>query len=118
MARTQCSNSEADDAETIGTLILLVAYVLATIGCIKLLFVDRKMAVPRWEVLIPLGALVMLGYTIWRNVIPYPDGNPAQWFPVVAFGWVVLVAIAMLLSPGPARRLSMSLEKSDERTGG
>ena len=28
---------------TIGTLILLVAYVLATIGCIKLLFVDRKM---------------------------------------------------------------------------
>ena len=49
---------------TIGTLILLVAYVLATIGCIKLLFVDRKMAVPMWEVVIPLAALVMLGYTI------------------------------------------------------
>jgi ABC-type multidrug transport system permease subunit len=27
---------------TIGTLILLVAYVLATIGCIKLVFVDRR----------------------------------------------------------------------------
>ena len=67
---------------TIGTLILLVAYVLATIGCIKLLFVDRKMKVPMWEVVIPLAALVMLGYTIWRNVIPYPDANPAQWFPV------------------------------------
>ena len=99
---------------TIGTLILLVAYVLATIGCIKLLFVDRKMEVPMWEVVIPLAALVMLGYTIWRNVIPYPDANPAQWFPVVAFGWVLLVAIVMLASPGLARKLSLSLEKADE----
>ena len=99
---------------TIGTLILLVAYVLATIGCIKLLFVDRKMAVPMWEVVIPLAALVMLGYTMWRNVIPYPEDNPARWFPVVAFGWVLLVAVVMIASPGLARRLSLSLEKVDE----
>jgi len=98
---------------TIGTLILLVAYVLATIGCIKLLFVDRKMAVPMWEVVIPLAALVMLGYTMWRNVIPYPDENPARWFPIVAFGWVLLVAVVMIASPGLARRLSLSLEKVD-----
>ena len=88
---------------TIGTLILLVAYVLATIGCIRLLFIDRKMAVPKWEVVIPLAALVMLGYTIYRNVIPYPDAAPAQWFPVVAFGWLILVAVvdARLARPGP-----------------
>ena len=103
---------------TIGTLILLVAYVLATIGCIKLLFVDRKMSVPMWEVVIPLAALVMLGYTIWRNVIPYPDANPAQWFPVVAFGWVLLVAVVMVASPGLARKLSLSLEKADQSTIG
>jgi amino acid transporter len=99
---------------TIGTLILLVAYVLATVGCIKLLFVDRRMTVPMWEIVVPLAALVMLGYTIWRNVIPYPEGNPGQWFPVVAFGWVLLVAVAMVASPGLARRLSLSLEKADE----
>ena len=28
---------------TIGTLILLVAYLLATVGCIKLVFVDRRL---------------------------------------------------------------------------
>jgi amino acid transporter len=99
---------------TIGTLILLVAYVLATVGCIKLLFIDRKMAVPMWEVVIPLAALVMLGYTIWRNVIPYPDAAPAQWFPVVAFGWVILVAVTMIASPGLARRLSAALTRADE----
>ena len=91
-----------------------MAYVLATIGCIKLLFVDRRMAVPMWEVVIPLAALVMLGYTMWRNVIPYPEDNPARWFPVVAFGWVLLVAVVMIASPGLARRLSLSLEKVDE----
>ncbi len=38
---------------TIGTLILLVAYVLATIGCIKLIFIDKKMAVPKWQIVDP-----------------------------------------------------------------
>ena len=99
---------------TIGTLILLVAYVLATIGCIKLLFIDRKMSVPMWEIVVPLAALVMLGYTIWRNVIPFPDANPGRALVIVAFGWVVLVALAMVASPGLARKLSVSLEKADE----
>ena len=41
---------------TIGTLILLVAYVLATIGCIKLIWIDKKMPhVPTWEIVIPLA---------------------------------------------------------------
>jgi hypothetical protein len=75
------------------------------------------MSVPTWEIVIPLAALFMLGYTIWRNVIPYPDGNPGQWFPVVAFGIVLLVAVAMVLSPGLARRLSVSLEKVDAADG-
>jgi len=102
---------------TIGTLILLVAYVLATIGCIKLLFIDRAMRVPMWEIVIPLAGLVMLGYTIYRNVIPYPTSGPAQWFPIVAFGWVILVAIVMLLSPGLAERLSRQLTQVDKAEG-
>src|SRR5262249_55831960 len=75
---------------TIGTLILLVAYVMATVGCIKLIWIDKKMSVPTWEVAIPILGLGMLGYTIYRNVIPYPTEGPAQWFPVVAFGWLGL----------------------------
>ena len=51
-----------------GTLILLVAYILTTLGAIRLLFVQRKMPVPMWQVIIPIIALVVLGYTIYRNV--------------------------------------------------
>jgi amino acid transporter len=99
---------------TIGTLILLVAYVLATIGCIRLVFVQKKLDVPQWEVVIPVLALVMLGYTIYRNVLPYPTEGPAQWFPVVAFGWRVLVAVGALAMPGAARRLSASMASLDD----
>ncbi|MGH3508626.1 MAG: APC family permease, partial [Nocardioidaceae bacterium] len=99
---------------TIGTLILLVAYVMATLGCIKLVFIDKKMDVRQWEIVIPLLALVMLGYTIYRNVIPYPTSGPAQWFPIVAFGWLLLVALVMIFFPGVARRLSASLVHLDE----
>ncbi|RLV47560.1 APC family permease [Nocardioides mangrovicus] len=100
---------------TIGTLILLVAYVLATVGCIKLIWVDKKMDVPGWQIVIPLLALVMLGYTIWRNVLPYPaSGQPAFWFPIVAFGWVILVAVVMFAAPGLAKRLTAGLRALDD----
>ena len=98
---------------TIGTLILLVAYLLATVGCIKLLFIDKKMAVPQWEVVIPVLAVAMLLYTMYRNVIPYPTSGPARWFPVVAFGWLVLVAVVMFAFPGLARRLSLGISELD-----
>ncbi len=103
---------------TIGTLILLVAYVLATIGCIKLIWIDKKMDVPLWQVSIPLLALVVLGYTIFRNVSPYPTEGPARWFPVVAFGWLALVAVVMVAVPGLAKRLTAGLTALDERGAG
>jgi amino acid transporter len=99
---------------TIGTLILLVAYVLATIGCIKLVFIDRKLDVASWQIVIPLAALVMLGYTMYRNVFPYPPSGPAHWFPIVSFGWVALVAVVMIASPRIARRLSEGLTQLDD----
>ena len=99
---------------TIGTLILLVAYVLATIGCIKLIFVDRRMSVPQWQVVVPVLALLMLGYTIYRNVFPYPTKGPGQWFPVVSFGWLALVTVTMLARPRLARRLAVSMTRAGE----
>jgi amino acid transporter len=101
---------------TIGTLILIVAYVLATLGCIKLVFIDRKLDVPQWQVVIPVAALLMLLYTLYRNVFPYPTEGPARFFPVVAFGWLLLVAVVVILSPGLARRLTAGLIAADERS--
>ena len=100
---------------TIGTLILLVVYLLATFGCIKLIWIDKKMPqVPTWEIVIPAAAVVVIGYTLYRNVLPYPDSGPAQWFPVVSFGWIALVAIVAFVVPGFAQRLAVGLRQLDE----
>jgi len=94
---------------TIGTLILLVAYVLASIGCIMLVFVRRKLPVPTWQVVIPVAGLIVLGYTLYRNVIPCPTGTP-KWFPVVAGAWLVAAVIAVIFAPGTARKLGAALQ--------
>ena len=93
----------------IGTLILLVVYVLTTIGAVLLLFVQRKMAVPMWQVVIPIAALVVLVYTIYRNVIPYPTEGPPRWFPVVAGAWLLLGLLVVLAAPALARRVGERL---------
>ncbi|GAA2119869.1 APC family permease [Nocardioides bigeumensis] len=98
---------------TIGTLILLVAYVLATLGLLKLILVDKRIRVPAYEVGVPVLALVMLGYTIYRNVIPYPTEGSPRWFPVVAFGWLALVTVVAFAVPGFAQRLGVGLATLD-----
>jgi amino acid transporter len=94
---------------TIGTLILLVAYLLATAGMTLLVFVRRKMpSVPMWQVVVPIAAVVVLGYTIYRNVYPYPKGDGA-WFPIVAGLWLLAAIIGVIAAPGTARKLGRAL---------
>lgn len=111
-------NARTEDAfawsGTIGTLIILVVYVLTTIGAIRLLFVQRKMPVPMYELVIPILALVVLGYTLYRNVLPYPASNtPAFWFPIVAGAWLLVCAVAVLAAPSTAARLGDRLAAED-----
>ena len=94
---------------TIGTLILLVVYVLATVGCIMLVFVRHKLPVPTWQIVVPIAGLIVLGYTLYRNVIPYPTGTP-KWFPVVSGAWLVAAVIAVIFAPGTARKLGAALD--------
>jgi amino acid transporter len=98
---------------SIGTLILLVAYVLTTVGAIRLVFVQRRMPVPMWQIVIPLAALVILGYTLYRNVIPYPSSGPARWYPIVSGGWLVIAVIVVLAAPGVSRQLGRALAESE-----
>jgi amino acid transporter len=98
---------------TIGTLILLVAYILTTIGAIYLFFIQRKMAVPSWQIVIPIAAIVLLGYTLYRNVIPYPPAGAARWLPVVSGGWLLIGILAVLAAPDTARRMGVQLSEME-----
>ena len=61
-----------------------------------------------WQVVVPIAALVVLGYTLYRNVIPYPTGA-ARWFPVVAAVWLAVAVLAVIFASGTARKLGEAL---------
>jgi amino acid transporter len=73
---------------TIGTLMLLVVYALATIGAARLLIFSGERQVAAWEVVVPFLALLVIGYTLFRNVYPYPT-DAARWYPIIATVWIV-----------------------------
>ncbi|MHA6615775.1 APC family permease [Pseudonocardia sp. DLS-67] len=97
---------------TIGTLILLVVYALATIGAARLLFFAGRREVAVWEIVVPALALVLLGYTLLRNVVPYPEGA-AGIFPAISAAWILLGIVLVLARPGAARRAGQLLTSSE-----
>jgi amino acid transporter len=98
---------------TIGTLIILIVYLLTTLGAIRLVFVQRRMAVPMWQVVLPVLAIVLLGYTIYVNLVPFPTTAPGLWFPVVAGGVLVLAVLAVVCAPRLFSRVGERLTSAE-----
>jgi amino acid transporter len=88
---------------TIGTLILLVAYALATIGAAKLLFFSDNREVAGWEIVVPALALLLIGYTLFRNTWPYPTGA-ASAYPALSALWLLVGVAWVLARPATTRR--------------
>jgi len=99
-------------AGTIGTLILLVVYVLATIGATRLVFFPRGRAAVRAEIVIPVLGLALLGYTLWRNIIPFPEGA-ARWLPITAVVWLLAALAFVLVRSDVARRAGEKLTEAE-----
>ena len=81
---------------TIGVLALLLAYLATNIGGISY-FMRRKL----WKgivVIIPLLAIVSLGYTLYSNVYPIPSA-PYNYFPYVVIGWIVIGVVIVVANP-------------------
>jgi amino acid transporter len=94
----------------VGTLIVLVAYILATIGAARMMRKTRT--VPVWEIVIPILTLAVLGYTIFRNLVPYPTG-PTFWLPIASAIWVAIAVIVLVVMPALARRIGVELASED-----
>ena len=100
----------------IGTLILLVAYALATVGAMKLLFHSGRITRPRWEEAIPVLALLVLAYTLYRNVVPYPSTDPSTglfWLPIICGVWLLAAVVFVLARPAVARRAGGKLTEEE-----
>jgi amino acid transporter len=105
-----------EEAATTGTLILLVVYVLATIGMAKLVFFSAASRAARpvreWEIVIPVVGVILLGYTLFRNLWPLPTGA-GWWGPSVAIAWFVLAIAWVLARPAVASRAGAALTQAE-----
>ena len=103
-------------AGTIGVLILLVGYALATLGAVRLLFFSGGRAVAIWEIVVPVLALLLIGYTLFRNTWPYPSGAAGA-YPAISAGWLLLGVIWVLARPRATRRAGQLLIANDGLRG-
>jgi len=78
------------------------------VGCIMLVFVRHKLPVPTWQIIVPIAGLVVLGYTLYRNVWPWPAGS-AAWIPLTSGIWLAVAVIVVIFAAGTARKLGAAL---------
>jgi amino acid transporter len=97
----------------IGTLLILIAYVLVTIGAAVFLFIKPMLAgeptkANKAELVIPVVGVALLIYTLYRNVVPYPVGAD-RWLPIITVIWAAIAAVAVIVAPAFSRRLGECL---------
>jgi amino acid transporter len=102
-------------AGVIGTLILLVVYILATIGMVRLVFFTGQTQVRKWEIVIPVLGIIVLGYTLFRNVWPLPTGVN-WWGPAATIAWLVIGIGLVLVRPAATRKAGEALLQADGLT--
>jgi len=105
---------------TIGSLALLVAYMMAVSGAIRFLFFTTPRKARIIEIVIPLAGLALVGYTIYNNVYPVP-ATPYKAFPYAVAAWLLVGLILVVSLPGLASRIGRqfatdSAELSPEST--
>jgi hypothetical protein len=100
---------------TIGTLILLLVYALTTIGAAKLLFLSGERRVAAWEVVVPFLALVVIGYTLFRNIYPF---SAAGWYPIIAGLWVIVGIVITFVRNAATRRAGEKLTAEEGLAAG
>ena len=82
---------------TVGTLVIIVVYIMLCIGGIVFFWRtrDTRKWNPIWHVALPVVGAVVFGAAWYGSVHPTPPGI-LKWTPYVAIGWLV-IGIAVLL---------------------
>jgi len=96
---------------TIGVLLVLVAYIVTTLGTIRFFFFGRRVRL--WEIVVPLGALGILGYTLYHQIFPTPP-YPYNRFPYYAAVYLVIGILITFVVPGFARRVGDRLARETD----
>ena len=93
----------------IGTVLILVAYVMATVGAIYFLFFKGQAKAPVWQVVIPvLGGGAFVCYTIYRNVFVGQVGTFSR-LPYIEVVYLIVGPVVVSVAPGLTGRVRAGL---------
>jgi amino acid transporter len=93
---------------TIGTLSLLVMYVLTNVAAARHL-VRRS----PWQVVPPAGGVLIAGFVLYHNVWPVPPA-PYEFFPYLVAGWLAAGLVITTVIPGFSAKVGGGLEQATE----
>ena len=98
---------------TVGSLLILVAYALTSAAAIVMCVRDAQRG--RWaqSALLAVG-VIFIAYVLYKSCVPIPD-FPANLFPYIAGGWLLVGLIAIVASPALAARIGQNLADADRR---
>lgn len=89
-------------------MLILVAYVMATIGAIRYLFLDGERKAPAWQIVIPILGGAFGRHTIYRNVFIGQVGSLHN-TPYIEVAYPVIGLTVVCVSPGLAGRVKAGL---------
>jgi amino acid transporter len=93
---------------TIGTLSVLVVYVVVSVSALRLEF--SAPGHKSWvAIVVPVGGALVALYVLYRNVVPAP-AFPFNLFPYIVAGWLALGLALALLLPDLSDRIRHGLE--------
>jgi amino acid transporter len=93
---------------TIGTLSLLVMYVLTNVGAARHL--GRRSP---WQVVAPAGGVLIAAFVLYHNLWPVPP-RPYQFFPYLVAGWLLAGLVITTVIPGFSAKVGSGLEHAAE----
>jgi len=100
---------------TIGTIALLVAYAMATVGALRFLFLNGPPKAPRWQAVIPVLALAFVVYTVYKNIVGV--AGPYRVFPYIILGVLAVGTVVVSAVPGLVDRIRARIDE-DSHDGG
>jgi amino acid transporter len=95
---------------TLGTLAILVGYVLVCIGASRAAL-NGHLQVAKWRAIIPIAAALLVLYTLYNELIPAPAW-PYRLFPYITLAWLIIGAAVVLFAPELAKRMGDGLTRT------
>jgi amino acid transporter len=98
-------------AATAGTIALLVAYAMVTVGAIRFLFFAGARRVAAWEIVLPIAALAVVGYVVYRQMDPDGVGPSSLWNTSIGLMVPAIGILGALALPGFASNFGRHLSE-------